>query len=72
MDHHELMKLRASVEADLRKATKENPVFLDELGAQYEHDELAMIELVKSLKEERLHGLQLEPTADGRVISWFK
>lgn len=72
MDHHELMKTRAAVEADLKNATKENPVFMDELGAKYEHDELAMVELVKSLKDEKLHGLQLEKTADGRTISWFK
>ena len=72
MDHHELMKLRASVQADLMKATKENPVFLDELGAQYEHDELGMVELVKSLRDEKLPGLQLQRTADGRMISWFK
>ena len=72
MDHHELHRIRAAIEADLVKATKENPVFLDELGAQYEHDELGMVELVKSLKDEKLPGLQLERTADGRMISWFK
>jgi hypothetical protein len=31
-----------------------------------------MVELVKSLKDEKLPGLQLERTADGRTISWFK
>ena len=72
MDHHELHRIRVAVEADLLKATKENPVFLDELGAQYNHHEAGMVELVKSLKDEKFPGIQLERSADGRMITWFK
>src|ERR1022692_3614832 len=42
MDHHELMKIRASVEADLLKTTKDTPMFVDELGKKYDHHELGM------------------------------
>ena len=72
MDHHELHRIRAAVEADLLKATKDRPVFLDELGKKYNHHELGMVELVKSLKDEKFPGIQLEQSADGRMITWFK
>ncbi len=47
MNHHELQKIRASVETDLLKATKDNPMFVDELGKKYDHDELGMVELIR-------------------------
>jgi hypothetical protein len=72
MDHHELQKIRASVESDLLKATKDNPVFVDELGKKYNHHELGMVELIKSLKDEKFPGIELERTADGRTITWYK
>jgi hypothetical protein len=72
MDHHELMKIRASVEADLLKTTKDTPVFVDELGKKYDHHELGMVELIKSLQDEKFPGIQLERNADGRMITWFK
>ena len=72
MDHHELLKIRAAVEADLLKATQDNPVFVDELGKKYDHHELGMVELIKSLKDEKFPGIQLERNTDGRTITWFK
>lgn len=72
MDHHELMKIRASVEAELLKSTKDTPVFVDELGKKYDHHELGMVELIKSLKDEKFPGIQLERSANGRMITWFK
>jgi hypothetical protein len=72
MDHHELHRIRAAVEADLLKATKDSPEFVDELGKKYNHHEAGMVELIKSLKDEKFPGIQLERNADGRMITWFK
>ncbi|MEJ0089300.1 MAG: hypothetical protein WDM80_06080 [Limisphaerales bacterium] len=71
MDHHELHRIRAAVEADVRKATKESPAFVDELGEKHGHHEAGMIEIIKSLKDEKFHGIQLERNADGRMMTWI-
>jgi hypothetical protein len=72
MDHHELHKIRSAIEADLLKSTKENPMFVDELGQKHGHLELGMVELIKSIKDEKIPGIQLERNADGRMITWFR
>jgi hypothetical protein len=71
MDHHELHRIRAAVEADVLKATKDRPSYVDELGERHSHHEAGMIEIIKSLKDEKFHGIQLEQNADGRWITWL-
>jgi hypothetical protein len=71
MDHHELHRIRAAVEADVLKATKDSPAFVDELGEKYGHHEAGMIEIIKSLKDEKFHGIQLERNAAGRMVTWI-
>jgi hypothetical protein len=70
MNHHELHRLRAAVEADVLKATKDKPSFVNELAERHGHHEAGMIEIIKSLKEEKFHGIQLERNLYGRMITW--
>jgi hypothetical protein len=47
-------------------------MFVDELGQKHGHLELGMVELIKSIKDEKIPGIQLERNADGRMITWFR
>jgi hypothetical protein len=70
MNHHELHRIRAAVEADVLKATKDKPSLVDELAERHGHHEAGMVEIIKSLKDEKFHGIQLERSRNGRMITW--
>ena len=64
-------RIRVAVENDMLKATKDKPSFVSELAERHGHHEAGMIEIIKSLKDEKLHGIQLEKNADGSWITWL-